>query len=94
MLADRLKNGVGRNSAGVSKIRRAENWHGGNNSRVIDEIADAYDIAVDDSFRPQTRPFRFGRGHNLRGAGGGYCDERCNCQENGADHGGTSAHQV
>ena len=81
MLADRLENGIGRDRACVAKVWRAEYRHGGNNSRVFDQIADAYDIAVDRRFRLQTRPLRIGQRGNLRDAGGVDCNQCCKCQE-------------
>ena len=50
MGAHRLDHGVGRHRAGGAEIGRAENRHFGDDAGMIDQIADAHDIAGDGGF--------------------------------------------
>ena len=55
MAADRLEHGIGGYRAGIAEIGRAEDRHIGNDAGILDEIADAHDVAADDRFGLERR---------------------------------------
>ncbi len=50
VVAHRIENGVHGYGAGLAEVRRAEDRHIGDDAGILDQIADAHDVAVNDRF--------------------------------------------
>jgi len=82
---DRLDDALGCDVAARPEVGGAEHWHVGCGSGVLDEVADAHDVAGDGNARPQ-RGFR-----RLRGGSGrpraAKRQRQCEHANDRADHG-------
>ena len=83
MGAHRLDHGLGRHRSGGAEIGRAEDRHLGDDAGMLDQIADAHDVAGDGGFGFEPRPFLIGRG----GGGGAEREQGGGGDDECADHG-------
>jgi len=69
VVADSVKHGLHRDRSGIAEVGRTEDRHRRDDTGILDEIADAHDVAVDDDFRFQRWPLRLGQVGDLRTGG-------------------------